>query len=180
MDTALIGLVGVLLGIIISEMVRRRHRIENYSSAVFEKRLQIQEELFRMVNCCDEVARDLIENDSYSKEERHEIVSSAILPIAKYCDDNELYISEELTVHCISLLMGVEDIFYIKSNKRKKQETDRFRKNFWNAKKMIRKETGIADLDKLFRSITRSKPSSPVIDYMKELRKEKGLKGKWE
>lgn len=180
METALIGLLGVLLGVILNETVRRRSRIENYSAVVFEKRLKIHEELFRMVSDCSEIARDLIKNEAYSKDERHEIVSNAILPIAKYCDDNELYINEGLSVHYIALLMGVEDTHYIKNKKKKKEEIKRFWENFWNAKKMIRKETGIADLDRLFRSITKSRPSSPIIDYVRELRKEKGLKGKWE
>lgn len=180
METALIGLLGVLLGIILNETLRRRHRIENYSSLVFKKRLEIHEELFQRVGHCHEIAADLIKNEAYSKTERHEIVSNAILPIAKYCDENELYINEELSAHCIALLMGVEDIFCIGDEKTKKKEIDEFWKNFNNAKKMIRKEAGIADLDKLFMSITKSKLSSPVIDYIRSLRKKKGIKGKWE
>jgi len=50
MEEAVIGLLGVLLGIGLGEYLRRKRRLENYSSTVFEKRLALYEELFEKVN----------------------------------------------------------------------------------------------------------------------------------
>jgi xanthosine utilization system XapX-like protein len=44
MGTALIGLLGVLVGISINEWLRKRNRIETYAARVFDKRLEIYEE----------------------------------------------------------------------------------------------------------------------------------------
>ena len=180
MEIALIGLLGVLLGIVLNEQLRRRNRIENYSTSVFERRLDLYEELFRRVSQYSEIATEVIENDELTKEQRHELVSAAILEVAGFCDEHELYINEELTVHCVPILMGVEDIYYIEDKNQKEQGIDRFRDNLLAAKRMIRKESGIADLDKLYLSITKPKHSSPIIEYYRKLKKERGTKDKWE
>jgi hypothetical protein len=180
LETALIGLVGVLLGIILNEQLRRRNRIENYSTSVFDRRLRLYEELFRRVSQCSDVASEVIENGALTKEQRREAVSVAIHELAGFCDEHELYINEEVIVHCVPLLMGVEDIYYIEDKEEKKRETERFQGNLLAAKRMIRKEAGIADLDKLYRSITKPKYSSPIIEHYRKKKKEIGVKGKWE
>jgi len=180
LETALIGLVGVLLGIVLNEQLRRRNRIENYSTSVFERRLSLYEELFRHVRMYSEVAINVIENDELSKEQRHEAVSIAIQEVARFCHEHELYISEEIALHCVPVLMGVEEIYYINDKDEKKREIKYFNNNLLAAKRMIRKEAGIADLDKLYRSITKPKHSSPIIEYFREKKKELGIKGKWD
>lgn len=180
MVIALIGLLGVLLGIILNEQLRRRNRIENYSTVVFERRLDLYEELFRRVQNYSEVATEVIENDDLSKEQRKGLVSAALHEVVGFCDENELYINEELSLHCMTILMGVEDIYYIEDKDEKKLKIKSFQENLLEAKRMIRKETGIADLDKLYRSITKAKHSSPIIEYYHKILKEQGIKGKWE
>jgi hypothetical protein len=100
--------------------------------------------------------------------------------VAGFFDEHELYINEELAVHCVPILMGVEDIYYIDDKDEKEREIKRFRNNLLAAKRMIRKEAGIADLDKLYRSITRPKHSSPFIEYYRKKKKELGIKSKWD
>jgi hypothetical protein len=180
METALIGLLGVLLGIVLNEQLRRRNRIENYSTSVFDRRLDLYEELFRRVSKYSEVATEVIENDELTKEQRHELVSAALHEVAGFCDEHELYLNEELTVHCFPILAGVEEIHYIKDKDKRDLEIKGFRDNLLAAKRMIRKEAGIADLDKLYHSITKAKHSSPIIEYYRKRMKELGIKGKWE
>lgn len=180
MMTALIGFLGILLGIVLNEQLRRRNRIENYSTVVFERRLDLYEELFRRVLHYSEVATEVIENDDLTKEQRHGLVSDAIHEVAGFCDEHELYINEEIALHCTPILMGVEDIYYIEDKDEKKQEIKHFQDNLLAARRMIRKETGIADLDKLYRSIIKAKHSSPMIKYYHKIMKEQGIKGKWE
>lgn len=180
METALIGLLGVLIGILLNEMLRRRNRIESYATRVFDKRLEIYEGLYTRVCVSGEIANDVIKNPKYSQKERHEIVSATIHDIAGWCDSHEMYINEELAVHCTPLLMGVEEIYDIEDGNEKKDQIEQFRNNLQNAKKMIRKESGIQDIEKMFSSITKPKHTSPIIDYYRKKRRELGIKGKWD
>lgn len=180
METALIGLLGVLIGIFLNEILRRRNRIENYATRVFDKRLEIYEGLYARVSASGEVAADVIENPKYSPEQRHEIVSAAIHEIAGWCDRHDMYINVELAVHCTPLLMGVEEIHAVIDSDEKKNRIAQFREDLRNAKKMIRKEAGIQDIEKMFSSITKPNHTSPIIDYYREKKRELGAKGKWD
>ncbi len=180
MTTALIGFVGILLGIVLNEQLRRRNRIENYSTVVFERRLDLYEELFRRVCHYSEVATEVIENDDLTKEQRHGVVSCALHEVAGFCDEHDLYINDEIALHCMCIIVGIEDVYYIEDEDEKKQEIKHFQNNLLAAKRMIRKETGIADLDKLYRSIIKAKHSSPIIERYHKIMKEQGIKGKWE
>ena len=180
MDIALIGLLGVLIGIVLNEQLRRKNRIENYSTIVFEKRLGLYEKLYGLLSIYSEVATEVIENTDLTKEERHSLISEAIFSVAGFCDENDLYLNEEITLHCVPIIMGVEDIQDIEDEDEKKEAIDKYQNNLHLAKRMIRKETGISDIDKLFTSIVKPKHTSPMIEYYKKKKKELGVKGKWE
>ena len=172
METAFVGLLGVLIGLLITEYFRRRNRIETYSSRIFDKRIQIYEELYSRINACTEIISDLIESPEFSKEERHDIVSTAVLTLAKYSDENSFYLNEHIVVQSMTLMMGVEDIYYIKATDEKEQEIQRVWKHLHDTKNMIKKESGIEELNKLFKSIIRTKHKSDIIDYYNELQSE--------
>lgn len=180
MEAALIGLAGLLLGIVLNEQLRRRNRIENYSTSIFDKRLDLYHQLYNLVGECSPIATEVIENEKLSEEERHDLVSAGVMAIASFCDENELYLNEEIALHAVSLLMGVEDIHGIEDKEEREEEIKRFRENLLLAKKMIRKESGIKDIDNLFSSITKPKHSSAIIEHYRETKKELGIKGKWE
>jgi F0F1-type ATP synthase delta subunit len=171
-ETALIGLLGVLIGLLANEFFRRRNRIESYSSSIFNKRIEIYEELFQRVSDCSSIMTDVIENPAYSKEQRKEIVSTAIFDLASFGDKHDFYMNEHIVLHYMTLLMGVEDIYDIKNEKQKKKEIERVWKNLREIKRMIRKESGIEALDKLFRSITMARHKSPLIEYYSDLEKQ--------
>jgi len=178
METALIGLLGVLIGLLANEFFRRRSRIESYSSSIFDKRIVIYEELYQRVSACSSVITDVIENPSYSKEQRMEIVSTTILDLASFGDTHDFYLNEHIVLHYMTLLMGVEDIYDIKGKKQKKKEIERVWKNLRETKRMIRKESGIEALDKLFRSITMARHKSPIIEYYNDLEKQQRKRDK--
>lgn len=108
---AIISFLGVTLGAVLSEFLRRRNRIESFANPVFEKRLSAYHELFKKVQEANQVADEVITNSSYSQQERTELVSGEILEIARFCDDNAFFIDTDLGAHCTALLMGVEDIY---------------------------------------------------------------------
>jgi hypothetical protein len=174
MVTALIGLIGVLVGGFLNEYFRRRSRIEIYSKEVFEKRLSAYEELYKKMEGAFLIAGDIIERSNYSKEERHEVWSEVVLNVAAFTDENGLYLNENLIVHCMLTLIGVEDIYYIEDPKEKKEQVERFGEGYVNAKKLIRKETGLEALDKLFGSISKAKLESDYISYYQRRKKKFG------
>lgn len=174
MLTAIVGLTGVLLGVLLNEYFRRRSRIEIYSKEVFQKRLSVYEELYKKMEGSFLIASDVIENPDYSKEERHEIWSEVVMNVATFTDENGLYLNDNLIVHCMMTLIGVEDIHDIKAPRAKKKEIEKFGEGYANAKKMIRKETGLDALDKLFGSISKAKHESDYIAYYQRRKKEMG------
>jgi len=148
--------------------------------ARIDKRLEIYEGLYQRVAALGALANDLAENSSYSHEERHQIVSVAVHDIAGWCDDNDMYINEKLAVHCVPLLMGIEDVYDMKDEAAKQEATTHFRENLRAANKMIRKETGIEDIEKLFSRITKPRRSSPIIEAYREEKQRRGAKGKFD
>lgn len=98
-------------------------------------------------------------------------VSEGIHSIVEWCDVYNMYVNDEIVVHCCPLLMGVESIYYLESDEEKKAALDRFHKNLRNAKQMIRKESGVEDINKLFSKITKAKHSSPIIKYYRKKKK---------
>lgn len=168
--TGFVGVLGVLLGVAANEILRRKNRIEAYSARVFEKRLAIYEELSaKMVNARS-IANDVMNNAGYTSKERHEIVSAIILDIAEFTDGNALYIDNELGTHCVATFMGAEDAFDIPDD----AEREEVKRIIWdmdaNAQRMIREDSGVAEINKLFKKLNRPSLTSPIIDRIREIR----------
>lgn len=70
MESALIALAGVLIGILCNEHFRRRNRIEFYSQKIFDKRLSVYENLFVMLQDGYEIVCDVMEDEDLSEYER--------------------------------------------------------------------------------------------------------------
>lgn len=170
MWTALIGIFGVLLGAILNELLRRNRRIEAYTVRVFDKRLDKYEELMAHLQAASEIATDVMENPEYTQEQRHELISAAIWPIAQFTSDNELYIDPELALHCFATFMGAEDIQSLKDPQEQEERSQEIRDMYVNAKRMIREDSGIAEIDKLFKTMTKPRLSSPIIERMRYLK----------
>ncbi len=167
------GLAGVLLGSGISELLRRSNRIEIYASHIFDKRTQIYEQLYTKMVEGQDVVEQVMKNDELSAEERHAMISTIVLDLADFCDVHQLYLNEELALHCSASFMGAEEVIDIKSLKKREEAAKAIRINVKNAKSMIKAESGIARIDRFFGSLTRAKHSSPVIDHYRSLQNEK-------
>jgi hypothetical protein len=100
------------------------------------------------------------------------MVSAGGHSIAGWCDEHDMYINEEITVHCVPLLTGAEDIHDIDDIDKQKEEVTRFRENLRVEKKMIREEAEIADIERLFSKITKLNRSNPITDYYHEIKKD--------
>ncbi len=174
MTEALIGLAGILIGLLLNEHFRKTNRIENYSSKVFDKRLEIYEKLMLLVHEKSSLVTELIENieviEEITKDMAHEACFKAGLEVMEYCDINQLYINEDITVHIGAAFVGTGDI--IDADKEsKKVQLKNFKISVLEAKKMIKAESGIEELNDLFKQITKAKHDSPIITYFRELKK---------
>lgn len=178
MENAIIGLLGVVLGIVLTELLRRRSRVEFLLSKAFEKRLNVYDELFGKLNEGISVAHDVIDNPEYSKDDRSELWGTVVLDVFQFFDANKLYLNEDITIHCMMTMIGVEEMFYIEDKKQKEKERAKFSREINDAKEMIKKETGLAELDNLFRSITKAKHESNYLDYVNKLKAKHAKKSK--
>jgi hypothetical protein len=172
MNQALIGILGVLLGILVNEAIRRHRRIEDYSTRIFEKRLQVYEELYSRLDECYEAANDVL-SGNHSADQRHQIVSSLVFPLLEFMDKNSLYLNDEIAVHCGGMWMGVDEIPSTQDGAERASQMEAFQKDFADAKEMIKEESGLKQIDKLFRSITKPRYSSRLIEYYRKLQAER-------
>jgi hypothetical protein len=167
----LLGMAGVIVGILLNEFLRRGRRTEQYSPEIFTKRLAVYEGLMARIHTGSDLADEAINDPKLSAKQRHDLVSAAIHSVAEYVDLNTLYIDEELGAHCVAMFMGTEDI-----HDAPESEKEVLLRNYYQLQKetyrMISEDSGVAQINKLFRSINRPLITSPVIEHMRELRRE--------
>jgi hypothetical protein len=138
----LLGMLGVIVGSVLNEYLRRRRRIEDYSSAIFAKRLEAYETLMSLIRDGSGKADEVINNAVLSFEERRALISSAVLSIAEHVDRNALYLDEQLKAHCVALFMGIEDIHDVPESE-KQHHLEVYRKLRKEAYRMITEDSGI-------------------------------------
>jgi hypothetical protein len=172
MSQALLAIASLFLGVALNEWIRRSNRIESYSAAIFQKRLGIYEELWKKVMAAREVAEDVIRDTTLTAEERHELISVVVLSIAGFCDENNLYVNEEVAVHCCALFMDVEDIQDETNATKREEMISRYRNACVKALEIIREETGLKRINELFRVLTKANYSSDTIQYYRKLQNE--------
>jgi hypothetical protein len=170
-------MLGVVVGSLLNELLRRRHRVEQYSGVIFERRLKAYEELMALIHRGGDLAQETIDNAGLSQAERRALISEAIGPIAEFVDRNSLYIDEELGAHCVALFMGVEDVRDAPEATRD-QLGRTYYANRSETFRMIKEDSGLSEINRLFRSINRPRITSPVIEAIRELRRNQKLGSK--
>lgn len=166
----LFGFGGVMVGVALHELLRRTSRIEAYAGRVFDARLAKYEELFGLLHSGYEIASDVIENSDYTAEERLAFISAPIMAIAEFTEENELYIDSDLGAHCVATFMGAEEIRDIENIDERNEEEERIWEKYKLARQMIREVSGVAEIDKLFKKITKPNLSGPIIERIRYYR----------
>ncbi len=154
----------VIVGIFINEHFRRKDKEALFSDRIFDKKLEIYENLHLKMQEFYIKAEDVINDKQLSKEEKIKEISPIIISIAVYLDENNLYINEDLAMHCMLTLVGIEDIS-------SEKEISNFRKDRKITTQLIREEAGLKRLDKFYDKINKKETTSKYIEYIKELRK---------
>jgi hypothetical protein len=173
MNQAVIAISSLLIGVALNEYVRRSNRIEGYAAAIFQKRIEVYEELWKKVNKGKTVAERVIDDPSFSHQQRHALISEIVLDLAEFCDEHSLYLNDEVTVHCCSLFMGVEDIQAEADPTKAKNLEEQFRTNYLATDNIIRSESGLKRIDKVFSTVTKVRYSSEIIDYYRKARRQR-------
>lgn len=168
---ALIGFVGVPLGIFLGEFLRRRQRAEQFAAAIFVKRLEAYDTLLDLLVEGKEIADEVINNPELTAEDRHSLISAAVMPIANHAGRAALYMDEELAAHCTALFMGVEDFRDLPEAERQ-TNIAQFQREWRETNRMILEDSGVTKVNQVFREVNRPRITSPVIDAIRELRRE--------
>lgn len=177
---ALIGLIGLLLGSTGNEYFRRRSRIEAYSKEIFLKRLEVYEVLYRQLDVAAKLAGDFERYQAVDSVNLGELISrthALVLETARFADEKGLYINDEIFMQCMLTLMSLP-------SEGTEAELQEFKneggKRFWGdskaTKSMIKEETGLGELERLFRRITRAKHDSEYLEYYREKKRQYGIK----
>lgn len=173
MESELIGLAGVVIGVVLGvglgEYFRRNNRIEVYSQKIFDKRLTIHEELFARFITGNYVISEVMKNTALSEEERANLVSSVIIPICEFMDQNAFYINKYLIAQVATTYIGAEDVLTHENDLDITAARSKVYKSSKATKKMILEESGVTEAFKHFSTISKSKPDSEVIKRIKEL-----------
>ena len=101
------------------------------------------------------------------------MVASRVFPLLEFMDRNSLYLNDEMTVHCGGMWMSVDEIPAIEDAEERAAQIKAFRTDFKDAKEMIEEESGLKRINKLFRSISKPKYSSRLIEHYRELQAER-------
>jgi len=169
MQSALLSILGVLVGLLISEYFHRQRRIEPFSHQIFEKRLEAHDSLLRLCNAAYEEITEILDSDA-SRELRENVVGKHIHTLASFSDENMLYLNEELTVHTTVTFIGAEDIPEIEDEDERQNRVQALRDNYKRAKEMIITESGAAEINSHFQRVAKSQLDSDFIKYLRHLR----------
>jgi hypothetical protein len=166
----LIGVAGTVLGAVLNEFIRRRNRIESYSTKVFERRLSAYEGLYDRIQESYGIASDVMGNSSYSAGERHDLISAAVHNIAGFTDKNSLYLNDEVTAHCVAAFMGAEDVLAAAEGAEREELHRHVIDMYTEGCRMIQEASGVKEIDRLFKNIVKPVLSGPVIEALRYYR----------
>ena len=169
----ILGMLGVPIGLLLGEYLRRQRRTEQFAAMIFTNRLEAYDGLLSVVNEGSSIAGEVIDNPELSQDERHTLISSAIGLVAAHANQKALYIDGELGAHCTALFMGIEDLAALSENEQTSFLTNYY-KQLREAKRMIAEDAGVAQINKLFQDINSPRITSPVIDRIRELKHIQG------
>jgi len=165
----LFGIVGVAIGAFLNEFLRHRNRRELYAPKIFEKRLAAYEELVEKINEGSHVASEVISRDDLSAEQRHDLISVVVHSVGEFVEKNQLYLDEDLTVHCMALFMGVEEIHDAAENE-KEDLLNHYYEMRKEALRMVAEDSGVAEINRLFKSINKPRIDGSLIQYYRNLK----------
>ncbi len=86
-------------------------------------------------------------------------------------DKNGFYLNDYLTVQVATAYMGSEDVLSIESELEQAAERSKISEQYKATMQMIISESGVAEVNKHFTKVSKSRLTSPVIERVRELQK---------
>lgn len=167
MYPAIFGLIGVLLGVSINEFFRRKSRVELFTKEVFSKRLSVFEELYQLILDAERTSYELTNENN--KDFVNSTWTDTIHKLAEFLDKNFLYLSDEVTVQCMTTLIGFDDRLFSDA---KEESIYEFRRSMKETKHLLRNASGIAATEKTLRNVAGISLSTDYIKYFEKLKKD--------
>lgn len=166
-EKGLIALLGVVVGALLSEYLRRRARREEYSRVLFDKRFASYEVLWKKINLLHDHAAKLM-NDSRELKERLAEWDQAKSEIIDFVIDNMLYFSREIVVHLTSTFAAVDEILKAADSTKLNLVGQQYFKNLFQLRNMIRSESGADAARSVLRKIFRVRYRSEYLDVFRK------------
>jgi len=164
---ALIGFLGVLIGILLNNYFRRNERITKFSEIVFVNRLKIYEKYYSEVQMFSDIVSEL-QNDKMEPAAKEKLVFQKGLEVCQFSDENSFYLSDELTVHIGATLVGIGGFFSeVATEDEKADQLKQFRLQVRDGLKMIRNESGIDRITNDLKEMAGVEHRSDIIQYYK-------------
>jgi hypothetical protein len=174
MESAWLGLAGVLIGVLLGEYFHRNKRIEIYSQKVFDKRLSVHEELYTIFFEGGEIVSEVMTNTALNEVDRKALVSSVIHSLCTFMDANSFYLNEAIMVQVATAYMGAEDVLSYDDDLNIATAKENVYKSSKVTKEIILQESGVTEVFKHFSTVSKSKPDSAVIRYFRSIKKLRG------
>lgn len=169
---ALIGMLGVFVGMVLDYFIRRDERLNKFSEIVFNKRLTIYEELYEKVQDYRQLFGKLIEDEETNADERERLLFLSGLEVMRFSDESGFYLSDELTVYLGAILSGNGGLFSGDEPKDiKEKRIENFRSDISSGLEMIRAEAGLRKITSNFKKLTGYSHRADIIKYYLKLRK---------
>lgn len=164
---SLISFIGILFGLMISEIIRRINRVEKFSEAYFSKKIDVFDKLIEEFCDLTNLFSELLSND-VSLKEKLEIWQDKVLSFLEFTDKKWIFIGEELTVHIGMVLVGAGEALEKPDNNSEIEIS----KEFKEVKNLIRKALGLNKIEISYTKSLKSKIGSDYISYYKKIKKK--------
>jgi hypothetical protein len=172
--TVIASLASLFSGAFLTEWIRRRNRIENLASVIFEKKVYACEGLYALVKQSREVLSEC-HKSKVSGEDVFEIENAIVWSFVEYCEEHELYISENLRIQAMTLFMDCQNCMNRDLHELgpEMKSYDDYSSDILNTLNMIRGELGVGRVEKLLQNISGAEYNSAVLSYFCELKDNK-------
>jgi hypothetical protein len=165
---AIIGIIGVIVGVSLNEIFRRRSRIEKFTEPYFKRKIEVSEILLQDFLVRTALFEDLTQLEA-DKKSKMGVWHESVLEYLGWMDRNFLFLGDELTVHIGSTLVLAGE--YIDGAEGITKE--RVLSEFGDTKLLIKKSLGFNYIEKSFTNTSKSKLSSATIKFYRDLKENK-------
>ena len=165
--SSLIGVGGVVIGLLLSELLRRRSRIEKFSEVYYSKRIEAYEKMYEDFVTLTGLFSDLKELNE-STEIKMKVWHEQVLEFLGFTDTKALFLDQNLTVHLDMVLIGAGG--FLEGDKDKTE--NEILSEFKQSKLLIRESLGLSNIERNFHSTAKPKVSSEYIGYFEKVKKQ--------